>query len=90
MRCVAVEVVVALRCTSVRGTALKVLCGQPTGQVHARLRQHLADRGWRLDASGSGCKPAGWLIDQREVCVELWPAGPEGLRLTLSGLRAWP
>ncbi|MFF5081834.1 hypothetical protein ACFY36_32690 [Actinoplanes sp. NPDC000266] len=40
--------------------------GQSAGDLRSELTRHLEARGW-----GSGCRPAGWLLDSSTACVEL-------------------
>lgn len=50
--------------------------GSPSGlsgdEIAGRLRTTLTnDRGWHLDRDNSGCRPNGWLLDRRRLCLSL-------------------
>jgi hypothetical protein len=40
--------------------------GQSGDDLRAELKRHVEARGW-----GTGCRPAGWLLDRTTACVEL-------------------
>ncbi|GLW27881.1 hypothetical protein [Actinoplanes regularis] len=40
--------------------------GQADDDLYAEVRRHVKERGW-----GTGCRPAGWLLDRTTECVEL-------------------
>lgn len=63
--------------------------GRPVSDVYEQVRQHLNRRGWNLDHRGQACRPTGWLLDRRHLCVSVYPA--EGaVRVSFEGSRAWP
>ncbi|GGR77651.1 hypothetical protein GCM10010169_22410 [Micromonospora fulviviridis] len=58
-------------------------------QVSRRMWKHLVSNGWPAPDAGRSCRPAGWLLDTRETCVEISTA-EDGARLTLEGGRPFP
>ncbi|MFG3301778.1 hypothetical protein [Micromonospora chersina] len=63
--------------------------GESADQVARRMWGHLASIGWPAADGGRSCRPAGWLLDTRETCVEISTA-EDGARLTLEGGRPYP
>ncbi|WP_052745008.1 hypothetical protein [Micromonospora sp. HK10] len=63
--------------------------GQPASGVYEQVRQHLASRGWRLGNDGRSCRPTGWLLDQRSLCVSVFVEGT-AVHVSFEGSRAWP
>ncbi|MET7808450.1 hypothetical protein [Micromonospora chersina] len=55
-------------------------------EVARRMWDHLVSVGWPAPDGGRSCRPAGWLLDTRETCVEISTA-EDGARLTLEGGR---
>ncbi|WP_377267946.1 hypothetical protein [Peterkaempfera sp. SMS 1(5)a] len=50
--------------------------GATPEQIVQRLRTHLeSERGWHLDAAGSGCRRAGGFTDPTKLCVSMKPMG---------------
>ncbi|WP_262285817.1 hypothetical protein [Micromonospora sp. MA102] len=63
--------------------------GESADQVARRMWDHLVSVGWPAPDGGRSCRPAGWLLDTRETCVEISTA-EGGARLTLEGGRPFP
>jgi hypothetical protein len=55
--------------------------GQSADALRAEVERHVRSRGW-----GTGCRPAGWLLNQATECLEL-TAVQDHLTIQLSGLR---
>ncbi|TYB39788.1 hypothetical protein FXF50_05305 [Micromonospora sp. AP08] len=79
-------------CGTGRCAVSYALVGQPgesAEQVTRRMWNHLVSNGWPEPDGGRSCRPAGWLLDTRETCVEISTA-EDGARLTLEGGRPYP
>ncbi|MFU8871914.1 hypothetical protein [Micromonospora sp. SL4-19] len=63
--------------------------GQPTSDVYDQVRQHLIGRGWDLGNGGQSCRPTGWLLDRRSMCVSVF-ARDSAVHVSFEGPRAWP
>ncbi|SCL51213.1 hypothetical protein [Micromonospora chersina] len=63
--------------------------GESADEVARRMWGHLTSRGWPQPDGGRSCRPAGWLLDTRETCVEISTADGAA-RLTLEGGRPYP
>lgn len=63
--------------------------GQPVSDIYEQIRQHLISRGWNLRHSGQDCRPTGWLLDQRHLCVSVYPL-EAAVHVSFEGSRAWP
>jgi hypothetical protein len=63
--------------------------GQPANDVLEQVRQHLTNRGWRLDLAGEDCRPVGWLLDRRTMCVSV-AVRDDAVHVSFDGVRAWP
>jgi hypothetical protein len=59
--------------------------GLTPDQVERRLRDSLrTDHGWQLGPDGTACRPHGWWLDRRTVCLALTRTG-DGAQVYLQG-----
>jgi hypothetical protein len=62
--------------------------GQSERDVYEQTRQHLVSRGWNLDHGGWACRPTGWLLDRRTICVSV-SMRDGAVHVSFEGARAW-
>jgi hypothetical protein len=58
--------------------------GLPADQILQRLRAHLTQaHAWQLSPSDSACRPNGWLIDRRSLCIQISATAPQEVLVQL-------